>query len=159
MRVLGYTWAGVRTGDLKSATRFFTDALGLSPIHESDALTQFEMPSAQVFEVFGLESRYHRLHASPVLAFQVEDVRAARKELGVTRRPIRHPCRGQRVRSLDLFSRPRRLLIPALADTSSPEGVAGFILRSPRSDYRAKTQAARAARPLPLRLSCAIFST
>ena len=81
MRVLGYTWAGVRTADLKSAAHFFSNVLGLSPIHQGKGLVQFEMPSGQLFEVFGSESRYYPLHASPVLAFQVEDVRAARKEL------------------------------------------------------------------------------
>jgi catechol 2,3-dioxygenase-like lactoylglutathione lyase family enzyme len=81
MRVLGYTWAGVRSADLKSAARFFADVLGLSLVRESGRLAQFEMPSGQLFEVFSSESRYYRLHACPVLAFQVEDVRAARKEL------------------------------------------------------------------------------
>jgi len=81
MRVLGYTWAGVRTADLKSAARFFADVLGFSLIHQDQALVQFEMPSGQLFELFGSQSRYYQLHACPVLAFQVEDVRAARKEL------------------------------------------------------------------------------
>jgi catechol 2,3-dioxygenase-like lactoylglutathione lyase family enzyme len=81
MRVLGYTWAGVQTGDLKFASHFFADVLGLSLIHEGKELVQFEMPSGQLFEIFGSESRYYQLHACPVLAFQVEDVRAAKKEL------------------------------------------------------------------------------
>jgi hypothetical protein len=34
-----------------------------------------------LFEVFGSESRYYEFHSSPVLGFQVEDVRAAREEL------------------------------------------------------------------------------
>jgi catechol 2,3-dioxygenase-like lactoylglutathione lyase family enzyme len=81
MHVLGYTWAGVRTADLKSAERFFADVLGLSTIRKGKAMVQFETPTGQLFEVFGPESPYYRLHACPVLAFQVEDVRAARKEL------------------------------------------------------------------------------
>lgn len=81
MRVLGYTWAGVRTADLKSATRFFADVLGLSVLQQKKGVVQFEMPSGQLFEVFSSESRYYRLHACPVLGFQVQDVRAARKEL------------------------------------------------------------------------------
>jgi catechol 2,3-dioxygenase-like lactoylglutathione lyase family enzyme len=81
MRVLGYTWAGVRTADLKLAARFFANVLGLSVIHEGKGLVQFEMPSGQLFEVFGPESRFYKLHSCPVLAFQVEDVREARKEL------------------------------------------------------------------------------
>jgi catechol 2,3-dioxygenase-like lactoylglutathione lyase family enzyme len=81
MRVLGYTWAGVRTDDLKSTAHFFADVLGLSLIRQGKGMVPFEMPSGQLFEVFGPESSYYRLHACPVLAFQVEDVRAARKEL------------------------------------------------------------------------------
>jgi hypothetical protein len=30
MRVLGYTWVGVRTADLKSTQRSFAEVLGLS---------------------------------------------------------------------------------------------------------------------------------
>jgi catechol 2,3-dioxygenase-like lactoylglutathione lyase family enzyme len=81
MRVLGYTWAGVRTSDLESAARFFSDVLGLSLIHQGKDLVQFETPSGQLFEVFGSESRYYQLHTCPVLGFQVENVREARKEL------------------------------------------------------------------------------
>ena len=72
MRVLGYTWAGVRTADLKSAAHFFANVLGFSMIHEGGELVQFELPSGQLFEVFGLESRFYPLHACPVLAFQVD---------------------------------------------------------------------------------------
>ena len=81
MRVLGYTWAGVRTTDLESAARFFAGVLGLSVIHQGKGMVQFELPSGQLFEVFSSESRYYSLHACPVLAFQVENVREARKEL------------------------------------------------------------------------------
>ncbi len=81
MRVLGYTWAGVRTSDLKSTARFFADTLCLPVVHEGKDLVQFEMPSGQLFEVFGPENRYYRLHACPVLGFQVDDVRQARTEL------------------------------------------------------------------------------
>jgi catechol 2,3-dioxygenase-like lactoylglutathione lyase family enzyme len=81
MRVLGYTWAGVRTANLESAAHFFGVVMGLSVIHEGEDLVQFEMPSGQLFEVFGRKNRYYQLHACPVLAFQVEDVRSARKEI------------------------------------------------------------------------------
>ena len=81
MRVLGYTWAGVRTDDLKSTAHFFADTLGLSLIREGKGMVQFETATGQLFEVFGPDSSYYRLHASPVLAFQVDDVQAAKKEL------------------------------------------------------------------------------
>jgi hypothetical protein len=47
MRVLGYTWAGVRTADLRSTPRFFADVLGFSVNHKGEGLVQFEMPSGQ----------------------------------------------------------------------------------------------------------------
>lgn len=81
MRVLGYTWAGVRSSDLQATARFFAESLGLSVSYEGKGLVQFELPSGQLFEVFGSESRFYRLHTCPVLAFQVEDVRQARVEL------------------------------------------------------------------------------
>ncbi len=60
---------------------FFTESLGLSLSYEGKGLVHFELPSGQLFEVFGSESRFYRLHTCPVLAFQVEDVRQARVEL------------------------------------------------------------------------------
>src|SRR5579864_1985383 len=81
MRILGYTWAGVRTADLKTSVHFFRDNLDLPLLHQAETLAQFELPSGQLFELFGPQSRYHQLHACPVLAFQVEDLRASRKEL------------------------------------------------------------------------------
>lgn len=81
MRVLGYTWAGVRTSDLKSTVRFFSEDLGLPVSYQGKGLVQFEMPSGQLFEVFSPENRYYRFHSCPVLAFQVDDVRQARMEL------------------------------------------------------------------------------
>jgi len=81
MRVLGYTWTGVRSADLESAVRFFSDVLGLSLIQRDETLAQFELPTGQLFEILGPKSYYHHLHACPVIAFQVEDVRRARDEL------------------------------------------------------------------------------
>jgi catechol 2,3-dioxygenase-like lactoylglutathione lyase family enzyme len=81
MRVLGYTWAGVRSSDLKSAADFFSEVLGFAVCYQNRGIVQFELPSGQLFEVFGSESRFYPLHACPVLAFQVEDVRTARTEL------------------------------------------------------------------------------
>lgn len=81
MRVLGYTWAGVRTSDLQSTARFFTEVLGLSLSFEGKGIVQFELPSGQLFEVFAAESRFYRLHACPVLGFQVADLKTARAEL------------------------------------------------------------------------------
>jgi catechol 2,3-dioxygenase-like lactoylglutathione lyase family enzyme len=81
VRVLGYTWAGVRTSDLNSSSRFFSDILGLRRVHNGKGLVQFELPSGQLFEIFGAESRYYQFHNCPVVGFQVEDVGAAKREM------------------------------------------------------------------------------
>jgi catechol 2,3-dioxygenase-like lactoylglutathione lyase family enzyme len=81
MRVVGYTWAGVRSSNLKSAADFFGGVMGLSVSYQNKGVVQFELPSGQLFEIFGSESRFYPLHACPVVGFQVEDVRAARAEL------------------------------------------------------------------------------
>jgi catechol 2,3-dioxygenase-like lactoylglutathione lyase family enzyme len=70
VHVLGYTWAGVRTSDLNSSSRFFSDILGLRRVHDGKGLVQFELPSGQLFEVFGSESRYYQFHNCPVLGFR-----------------------------------------------------------------------------------------
>ena len=118
MRVLGYTWAGVRTADLKSTTLFFADVLGFSVIHKGEGLVQFEMPSGQLFEVFGSRSRYYQLHACPVLGVSGGASAGGPEGIGVTRRRVRHRCLWQRIRGLDIFSRTRRLPIRPLADGS-----------------------------------------
>jgi catechol 2,3-dioxygenase-like lactoylglutathione lyase family enzyme len=105
MRVLGYTWAGVRSTDLESTVRFFAETLGLSLIEQHEGLAQFVMPSGQLFEVFGSKSRYYQLHACPVLGFQVEDVRAATEGVGISGRGVRDRCVWRRIRTLDVFSR------------------------------------------------------
>ncbi len=48
---------------------------------DGTGLVQFELPSGQLFEVFGSESRYYQFHNCPVVGFQVEDVRAAKQEM------------------------------------------------------------------------------
>src|SRR5579872_6186084 len=72
---------GVRSSNLKSAAHFFGAVLGLAVCYRDKGIVQFELPSGQLFEVFGSESRFYPLHGCPVLAFQVEDVKTARTEL------------------------------------------------------------------------------
>ena len=81
MRVFAYTWAGGRTDDPNSSSRFFSDILGLRRVYDGKGLVQFELPSGQLFEVFGSESRYYQFHNCPVVGFQVEDLRAAKQEM------------------------------------------------------------------------------
>jgi len=113
MRVLGYTWAGVRTADLKSTTLFFADVLGFSVIHKGEGLVQFEMPSGQLQGVVTISFMLPQFGA-----FQVEHLRAARKELESRGVEFVTDVLWQRIRGLDIFSRTRRLPIRPLADGS-----------------------------------------
>ncbi len=131
MRVLGYTWAGVRTADLKSATRFFADVLGFSLIHEGAGLVQFEVPSGQ--PVRGLRFGESLLSASRLPSSGLSGGGCARGQegVGVTGCRVRHRCRWQPIRGLGLFSRPRRLPIRALADGTPLESAATQLAAEP----------------------------
>lgn len=83
MRVSAYSWAGVRTQDLDSAVRFFSEVLGLPMALRDDTreVAVFHLSSGQEFEVFGPRCEWYQFHTCPVIGFEVEDVHAARKEL------------------------------------------------------------------------------
>jgi catechol 2,3-dioxygenase-like lactoylglutathione lyase family enzyme len=83
MEVLRIRWMGVRTDEFDATVRFFHEVMGLSPSQHNPETTTagFRLPSGQQFEVFGHASRYYPLHTCPVIAFEVEDIYAARREL------------------------------------------------------------------------------
>ncbi len=85
VRILGYSWAGILTEDFEAAIRFFTEKLSLPLTYraEDTEFAYFRLPSGQLFEVFGPNDEYADLHGNtcPVVAFEVEDVRAAREDL------------------------------------------------------------------------------
>jgi catechol 2,3-dioxygenase-like lactoylglutathione lyase family enzyme len=83
MEVQAYRWAGVRTTRFEATVQFFRDVLGLPLVehHAEATVAIFRLPSGQRFEVFGPASSYYPLHECPVLAFEVDDVPAARAEM------------------------------------------------------------------------------
>ncbi len=83
MMIRGYSWAGTPTDDFVAATRFFSEVLGLPVLQHDERknISVFELPSGQLFEVFGPGSDYHELMKTPTIAFDVEDVAQARVEL------------------------------------------------------------------------------
>ncbi len=83
MEIRGYSWAGTSTKDFDGATRFFGEVLGLPTLMADDArqIAIFQLPSGQLFEVFGPGSDYYELIRTPTIAFDVEDVEQARAEL------------------------------------------------------------------------------
>ena len=85
MRISAYSWAGVPTADFAAAMRFFGEVLGLPLAGRDEArdFAVFRLPSGQLLEVFGPREAWHRFLTGPVLGFEVEDVRAARRDLEV----------------------------------------------------------------------------
>ncbi len=83
MRISGFGWAAVGTDDFSSTVRFFNEVLGL-PLESCDnaqEAAEFRLPSGQGFGVVGRRTELQRLHQCPLVGFDVEDVRSARREL------------------------------------------------------------------------------
>ena len=80
MRVLGYSWVGIVTGDFEGTLRFFTEKLGLPLVRREDdaGFAHLRLPSGQLFEVFGPNSDSAHVHGDscPVVGFEVEETGA-----------------------------------------------------------------------------------
>lgn len=82
MRVKGYSWAGVGTDDFEETLTFFTSVLGLrSIVVDERGVAILEVADGQLLEIFGPGTRGKDLTSPPVIAFEVDDVAAAREEL------------------------------------------------------------------------------
>ena len=91
MEVKGIVWVASRTPHYREMRDFVADALGLEASYEEDDFALFSFPSGDTFEVTGPRSPVYTdppLDApedgrgpSPIAAFQVDDVDAARAEL------------------------------------------------------------------------------
>ncbi len=83
MRVSEISWVGIGTDDFESTVAFFSDVIGLPLLQRDDEndVAIFKLESGQLFEVFGPRGRDERLHTRPVIAFEVEDINAARNEM------------------------------------------------------------------------------
>ncbi len=83
MRVSEISWVGIGTDDFETTVAFFSDIISLSLVQRDDEndVAIFELASGQLFEVFGPRGRDEKLHARPVIAFEVDDINAARHEM------------------------------------------------------------------------------
>ncbi len=83
MRVSEITWVGIGTDNFESTVEFFSEiiSLPLKQLDDKSDFALFELPSGQLFEVFGPRGRDEKLHARPVIAFEVDDIVAARQEM------------------------------------------------------------------------------
>jgi catechol 2,3-dioxygenase-like lactoylglutathione lyase family enzyme len=81
VKVKGFAWAGLATDDFQRSLRFFTEVLGLPVEVQSDDVAILTVGPGQQLEIFGGDHPGKRLTANPVIAFEVEDMEAARSEL------------------------------------------------------------------------------
>lgn len=81
MQVRSFTWVGVSTDDFERSLRFYRDLLGLEEWVMGDEQAILRTSSGQQLEIFGADDREKQLTSSPVIAFEVDDLEAAREEL------------------------------------------------------------------------------
>ena len=83
MKVKSFSWVGVSTDDFERSMRFFRDLLGLEVWVQGEKQAILKTASGQQLEIFGRDEAEKRRTASPVVAFEVDDLQAACEELRV----------------------------------------------------------------------------
>jgi catechol 2,3-dioxygenase-like lactoylglutathione lyase family enzyme len=83
VRVKCFSWVGVSTDEFDRSLRLFRDVLGLEVWVQGEEQAILKTASGQQLEIFGRVDRDKQLTASPVVAFEVDDLEAAREELRV----------------------------------------------------------------------------
>lgn len=82
MQVKGLSWVGIGTDDFSTSLRFYTDVIGLRPAVVDDrGVAMLDLGEGQVLELFGPGTGGRALTSPPAVAFEVDDVAAARDEL------------------------------------------------------------------------------
>jgi len=81
MKVKSFSWVGIGTDDFDRSLGFFRDVLGLDVWVQGEQQAILRAQSGQQLEIFGGDEHEKRVTTSPVVAFEVEDLDAARAEL------------------------------------------------------------------------------
>jgi catechol 2,3-dioxygenase-like lactoylglutathione lyase family enzyme len=81
VKVKGFAWVGVAAEDFERSLRFFTEVLGLPIEVQSEEVAILTVGPGQQLEIFGGDHPAKLLTANPVIAFEVDDMAAARGEL------------------------------------------------------------------------------
>jgi catechol 2,3-dioxygenase-like lactoylglutathione lyase family enzyme len=81
LKVNGFPWVGIGTGDFDRTLAFFTDVLGLKVTLQGDEVAHLAVGEGALLEIFGPKHRSSELYRQPTIAFEVEDFEAARQEL------------------------------------------------------------------------------
>jgi catechol 2,3-dioxygenase-like lactoylglutathione lyase family enzyme len=81
MKVRGLSWVGVGTDHYAETLRLFTEVLGMEVAAEGEEQALLNVAGGQQLEIFGREGRGKSLNSPPTIAFEVDDVAAARAAL------------------------------------------------------------------------------
>jgi len=81
MRIERYSWLGIRTKDFESAVDFFENILDLPLKGKTEGFAAFQLASGQLIEVFDAHEAWRDFMTCPVIAFEVDDVNDAKREL------------------------------------------------------------------------------
>lgn len=82
MHVKGLTWLGLRTTQFEEMVKFFHEVMGIKPIRDEPEIAGFELDDGTQVELYRPEEEFHAFFTTgPVVAFQVDDVAAARANM------------------------------------------------------------------------------
>ena len=81
IKVKGFSWVGVGTDDYETSLRFFTEVMGLAVEDAGELQALLRVAPGQQLEIFGRDGRGKSLNMPPTIAFEVDDVAAAAREL------------------------------------------------------------------------------
>ncbi len=81
LKVKGLTWVGVGTDHYPETMRLFRDVLGMEIETQVENQAILRMPSGHQVEIFGRDGRGKSQNTPPTIAFEVDDVVAARDAL------------------------------------------------------------------------------
>ena len=81
VKVKSFSWVGISTENFDRSMHFFRDLLGLDVWVESEHQAILKTASGQQLEIFGGKGPKQERAASPVVAFEVDNIEAAREEL------------------------------------------------------------------------------
>ena len=81
MKVKGFSWVGIATDDFAASLRFFTEVLGLEVEARGEDGAILRVAPGQQLEIFGGPRSDDSIHATPTVAFEVDDLAAASQAL------------------------------------------------------------------------------
>ncbi len=82
-QISGFSWAGMVTQNFEGAVGFFSEVMEMPLTRRDDVreLAHFWLPAGQIFEVFGSHNHWSQLMPQLTIAFEVDDVGEARREM------------------------------------------------------------------------------